>query len=97
MPFHLMSEEDIKKEKICPYCKTDVAGHDLDSTFHCSKHYKEITCTCGKTLHFKVDFDGSGHDHLTKENGKKETRKTEKTSSNGVKTIESKIKLLDPT
>ena len=95
MPFHLMSEEDIK-EGMCPYCKADVKGQDKDSIFHCSQHYKEIECKCGKTIHFKVGFDGSGHDHLTENNKKKDSRAKEATS-NGVKTIESKIKLLDPT
>ncbi len=96
MPFHLIREEDIKEEHICPYCKADVKEQDRDSIFHCSQHYKEIECSCGKTLHFKVDFDGSGHDHLTENNKKKEGRAKEATS-NGVKTIESRIKLLEPT
>jgi hypothetical protein len=97
-----MSEEDLKADRICPYCKRDCKDEPIDSTFDFEKLYKEVECTgCGKTLHFKAGFDGSGHDHLNGD--KKKETKPEKTQAkkeetfSGVKTIESKIRLLDPT
>ncbi len=95
MLFHLISEEDIKEDRICPYCKTDFKGEMLDTIFDSEAHYKGIKCSCGKIVHFKVGFGGSGHDHLSKEKKKEESKKKE--TSEGVKTIESKIKLLEPT
>jgi hypothetical protein len=95
MHFHLISEKDIREERICPYCRKDVKDEIWTSAFHCEAHYKEVRCSCGKTLHFKVWFDGSGHDHLSK--GKKKDAGDAKETSGGVKTLDSRIKLLQPT
>jgi hypothetical protein len=85
MPHHLVSEEGQKT--FCIYCKRDVPISGWTSEWHSETHYKNVVCKCGKELHIKVNFEGSGHDSW---NGKKFKSKIVKK-----KTIEDKVRILE--
>lgn len=88
MPHHLVSE--VHQKTFCIYCKKDVPLDRWESDFHSGMHYKTTKCSsCGRKLHIKVDFGGSGHDSW---NG---SRFKSKITKKGVKTIEDKLKVLE--
>jgi hypothetical protein len=58
---HLVKERDIKET--CFYCMRPLEG--WKSEFHANKHYKSITCQCGKTNKVQMNYEGSGHDTWT--------------------------------
>ncbi len=89
MPHQLVSEGHLKK--FCIYCKTDVPMEKWESEFDSEGHYKTFTCSCGKKLHIKMDFEGSGHDSWNEERFSQVKMKEQK----GKKTIEDKIKVID--
>ena len=60
MPHHLVSEVDLKS--FCIYCRQEILADRWKSEWHSETHYKTAQCSCGRTLHIKVGFDGSGHD-----------------------------------
>ncbi len=86
MPHHLLSEGHLKT--FCIYCKKGVPVDRWKSDFHSGMHYKSLACSCGKELHIKVDFEGSGHDSW---NGTKFTSKITKENT----TIEDRIKVIE--
>jgi len=88
MPHHLTSEKELKT--FCLYCKSDVPIDGWKSEWHSETHYKTTQCKCGKDLHIKVNFEGSGHDSW---NGKKFTSKITKKTKD--ETIEEKVKILE--
>jgi hypothetical protein len=57
---HLISEAETVTK--CLYCGKDFDLQEWKSNHHIRKHYKEITCECGKTNKVEVKFCGSGHD-----------------------------------
>ena len=81
MRHHLVGEDKLKEQ--CFYCGKDVVLHDFQSEHHHGIHYKATTCTCGKKLHFKVPWEGSGHDSMS--------LKPKKTKRQSVITLEQKI------
>ncbi len=61
MKHQLVSETELKK--FCIYCSTEISVDKWGSAWDFEKHYKSATCPCcKKTLHLKVNFEGSGHD-----------------------------------
>ena len=61
MPHHLVSE--ISQKTFCIYCKREVPSNEWKSDWHLEMHYKTLKCTsCGRDLHIRVNFEGSGHD-----------------------------------
>ena len=61
MPHHLVSEGHQKT--FCIYCKTEVPLEKWKSEWEFEGHYKKLKCPgCGKDIHIKMDFGGSGHD-----------------------------------
>ena len=51
----------------CSYCKKDLDLNEWSSDWHDEKHYKSLTCCCGKKNWCEVGFIGSGHDSFLKE------------------------------
>ncbi|MBW3015339.1 hypothetical protein KY330_02880 [Candidatus Woesearchaeota archaeon] len=65
--FHLVKEEIMKEQ--CPYCGAVIDISNNESQFELDQHYKIQRCPnpdCQKEIHFKVDFNGSGHDDISK-------------------------------
>jgi len=60
MSHHLVGEGHLKE--FCIYCKKELPAKNWKSDFHLGMHYKTLTCSCGKKLHIRVNFEGSGHD-----------------------------------
>jgi DNA-directed RNA polymerase subunit RPC12/RpoP len=66
--------EEFKKDDVvrCHHCGTDIAKESWDSEWDDKHpddhHYKSAVCGCGHKVWVKVDFFGSGHDNLLKEN-----------------------------
>lgn len=88
MPHHLLNERELKT--FCIYCKSEVPVISWKSEWHFEAHYKTVLCKCGKSLHMKVNFEGSGHDSW---NGKKFTPKI--LGKNSGKSIEDKIRIIE--
>ena len=88
MTHHLMNERELRT--FCIYCKSEVPLDGWKSDWHSETHYKTTKCTCGKDLHIKVDFGGSGHDSW---NGKKFTSKISKNAKE--ENIEDRIKTIE--
>ncbi len=63
------------KEGRCEYCLMDFDPTLFGSTFGDSadQHYKSFDCLCGKKNWVKMDFLGSGHDDVTKEDSELES------------------------
>jgi hypothetical protein len=40
---------------------------EWDNNNHVDMHYKSIVCSCGKKMWVKLDFLGSGHDHIVED------------------------------
>ena len=73
MKHHLVGEDKLKEQ--CFYCGKDIELSDFQSEHVHGIHYKALTCKCGKKLHFKVPWEGSGHDSISiKENKVKRQR-----------------------
>ena len=66
--------EEFKKDECvrCHHCGSNIAKEKWDSEWDNkhpdAHHYKSAICECGHKIWVKVDFLGSGHDHLLKEN-----------------------------
>lgn len=99
MPHHLVGE--IHQKIFCIYCKRDIPSEKWESEWHAETHYKTLNCDCcGKKLHIKMDFHGSGHDEWTgnklcPEKSKKEGIVLKKQTKNGIKNIEDQIKVVE--
>ncbi len=92
MPHHLVSEGELKT--FCIYCKTEVPMKGWKSDWHSEMHYKTVKCSCGRDLHVRVNFEGSGHDSWNGSNWKSVIVKK---SSGKKQNIEDKIKILETT
>jgi hypothetical protein len=57
---HVVKERDFKE--MCFYCMTPIDVKGWKSEFMANKHYKTITCGCGKVNKIIVGYEGSGHD-----------------------------------
>ena len=66
---HLICEEDVIQN--CLYCGTEFDPKKWNSKWIVNRHYKQITCECGKRHDMTVDFVGSGHDSWVKKVCKK--------------------------
>lgn len=55
----------------CTYCCRELDNFkwisQWDEQNHQAHHYKSIICECGKKNWIKVDFQGSGHDFVLKQ------------------------------
>ncbi|PIZ52134.1 hypothetical protein COY27_01440 [Candidatus Woesearchaeota archaeon CG_4_10_14_0_2_um_filter_33_13] len=66
--------QDIQKDEVirCHHCGTVIEKENWISEWDpCSPdnhHYKSAHCNCGKKLWVRVNFPGSGHDRVFKEN-----------------------------
>lgn len=92
MPHHLLSEGELKT--FCIYCKAEVPIKEWKSDWHLEMHYKTVKCSCGKDLHVKAGFEGSGHDEW---NGHKFTSKITKKADGKKQNIEDKIRIVEKT
>lgn len=99
MAHHLVREDDQKI--FCIYCKRDVPVKNWESEWHSEMHYKTLNCECcGRKLHIKVNFEGSGHDEWTGHKlcpikSEKQGITLKKQTKKGVNTIEDKIKVIE--
>jgi DNA-directed RNA polymerase subunit RPC12/RpoP len=58
---HLLIE--VHQRSYCPYCRNKLSGNEWYSDFDLTHHYKGTECDkCGRKIHLKVGFNGSGHD-----------------------------------
>jgi len=85
MHHHLVSEP--QQKTFCIYCGRNVPRNEWSSEWHLEAHYKTIKCQCGKNLHIKVNFEGSGHDSWNWEKIRPAALKK--------KSIEDRIKILE--
>ena len=58
---HLVREID--RDGNCIYCSEKIDRSEWRSEFSSRKHYKCVTCSCGKSNCVEVEFIGTGHDN----------------------------------
>jgi hypothetical protein len=82
MKHHLVSEDKLREQ--CFYCGNNIILSDFESEHIHGIHYKSLDCRCGKKLHFKVSWEGSGHDRIS--------MKQDKSKRQNIVTLEQKVK-----
>ncbi len=92
MKEHIFKADDQKAQ--CGYCGEIFDKKFWQSHFESELHYKKFLCKCGKEVTIKVDFIGSGHDSWDGTEGWKEDFKEEIKGKTKIKTLESKIKVI---
>ena len=66
--------EGFKMDEVvrCHHCGTEISksnwNSEWDSSHPGDHHYKSAVCECGKKVWVRVNFHGSGHDEVFKEN-----------------------------
>lgn len=60
MPHHIARSET--QQETCLYCGASLRDKSWESEFKGYLHYKTLMCDCGRKVHIRMNFKGSGHD-----------------------------------